>query len=182
MVGDCRCAVAVGFFMDLHVVGQHQKGEIESPTSIDASEHSTVSVDANTNGDGKHRSMDRGRRCIFYPHGHLSTEARAHIGFEQRSSQRPWRLSFLSILVSFSLKNRYPWNIFHMIIVILACCVSRAVIDPFLSLVANWITRIQQRRAYCLASKTHSKKSGVSAGVVIDTKMQIVLWFEGKER
>lgn len=171
-------AVAVGFFMDLHVVGQHQKGGVESPASIDASEHSIASFDSNANGDGKQRSMDRGRRRIFNRHGHLSTEARTHIGFVTEIIATAMETAIFAYLGFFLFSHRYHWNIFHMTIAILACCISRAVMIPSLSLVANWITRIQQRRASCL-SQTHPKRAGVSAGVIVDNKMQIALWFAG---
>jgi hypothetical protein len=59
---------------------------------------------------------------------------------------------------------------------------------PSLSSVANWITNIQQFRDRCrsrrlpqqlLVQGTHVTRSSNEAGVVIDRKMQLVLWFAG---
>lgn len=67
-----------------------------------------------------------------------------------------------------------------MIISIAACCVSRAIMIPSLGLVANWITRLRQRRDTCLANsapmQAHNRQQ---YGVIVDKKMQYALWFAG---
>ena len=71
---------------------------------------------------------------------------------------------------------------------ILGCCVSRAIMIPALGFFANWITRVQQVGTSCPSKKqqlplqeTSRKSDGTNnpAGVVIDKKMQLVLWFAG---
>jgi hypothetical protein len=59
---------------------------------------------------------------------------------------------------------------------------------PSLSFVANWITRIQQIRDSCrtqglpqqlVGQGTTAPRSNKVAGVIVDSKMQLVLWFAG---
>ena len=58
---------------------------------------------------------------------------------------------------------------------------------PSLSVVANWITKSQQSRGICNLHiqqqfthlDTPSNRSNQVAGVIIDAKMQLVLWFAG---
>ncbi len=67
-----------------------------------------------------------------------------------------------------------------MIISIVACCVSRGIMIPSMSLIANWITKIRQRRDNCLANnnklQAHNRQQ---SGVIVDKKMQYALWFAG---
>jgi NhaP-type Na+/H+ or K+/H+ antiporter len=85
---------------------------------------------------------------------------------------------------------RYHWNFLHTFLAILACCVSRAVMIPLLSLVANWVAKIQRaawykhdggRRRVIPPSSPSSTSPGAQppAGVIIDYKMQMVLWVAG---
>ncbi len=69
-------AVAVGFVMDLHVVGQKRAPSDDAMN--DMSEHTVTSYDS---GHKETKPLDRGRRRIFNANGHLSVEAKAHIGF-----------------------------------------------------------------------------------------------------
>jgi hypothetical protein len=55
---------------------------------------------------------------------------------------------------------------------------------PSLTVIANWITRSQQVRADCLGQQLPvadfaESKQPNAAGVVIDKKIQLVLWFAG---
>jgi NhaP-type Na+/H+ or K+/H+ antiporter len=86
----------------------------------------------------------------------------------------------------FLFSSRYHWNIYHTMIAIASCCLSRAIMIPFLSALANWVTKFQQVRNDCrykhLPQQEKDPSAGNSsnaAGVIIDKKMQLVLWFAG---
>ena len=169
-------AVAVGFVMDLHIIGQ-LRGPVEDEAMIfDTSDRTSTSFDS----DGQHRPK-LSRRHIFSKYGHLSTEARAHVGFVTEIMATGMETAIFAYLGFFLFSHRYHWNVIHMITAIVACCGSRAVMIPSLSLLANSITRIQQRRAGCRSTlpSTPTWKGNNSAGVVVDRKMQVALWFAG---
>jgi NhaP-type Na+/H+ or K+/H+ antiporter len=170
-------AVAVGFVMDLHIVGQKRIVE-EVNSVLDESERTAMSYDSN--GDSRQNSAERGRRRIFNRYGHLSTEARAHVGFVTEIIATGMETAIFAYLGFFLFSHRYHWNFFHMLIAILACCISRAVMIPSLGFVANWITRIQQNRVACRPQlPTTNRKANNPAGVIVDKKMQVALWFAG---
>lgn len=167
-------AVAVGFVMDLHIVGQYAGGVDESNVMMDMSENTAMSSESN-------EPKQRGRRRIFTSYGLLSVEARAHVGFVTELIATAMETAIFAYLGFFLFSHRYHWNFFHVAMAIIACCVSRAVMIPSLSWLANSVTRIQQNRAACRATVltgTH-KKTSTSAGVIVDKKMQIALWFAG---
>jgi len=167
-------AVAVGFVMDLYIVGE-QKSD-EKPESdeflTDDSEYSRG------NGDARKTEHTPGRRrLIFAPAGHLSDEARQHIGFVTEIISTTMETAIFAYLGLFLFSHRYHWNIFHAAIAILACLISRGIMIPSLSFIANWIVRIQNRRSG--ACRSGGGGGGTGAGVVIDRRMQVVLWFAG---
>jgi NhaP-type Na+/H+ or K+/H+ antiporter len=171
-------AVAVGFFMDLHIVGQHQINE-DSNAHMDMSENTAASYESND--ELKQRRSDKGRRRIFNSSGLLSTEARAHVGFVTELIATGMETAIFAYLGFFLISHRYHWNFFHVFIALLACCASRAIMIPTLSLAANWLTRMQQNRAACRTqiASSSNKKVNSMAGVIVDKKMQIALWFAG---
>jgi hypothetical protein len=155
---------AVGFVMDINVIGQ------KSPAPVEESDDRSGSVSKN-NGNTK-----IGRPPIFSPEGLLSHEARQHIGFVTEIISTTMETAIFAYLGLFLFSHRYHWNFFHTFIAISACCVSRGVMIPTLSYVANFITRIQHSRPSCHGQ---SLPKGGQAGVIIDKRMQIVLWFAG---
>lgn len=174
--------VAVGFVMDLHIVGQQRpiiSGEENGGgTVMDLSEHTTTSY--GSNGVQKEKPMERMRRRIFCSsHGHLSAEAKTHIGFVTEIISTAMETTIFAYLGFFLFSHRYHWNAIHMIIAVLGCCLSRAAMIPSLGMIANWITRIQQRSAQCKSQQSTNSVVKKNVGVVIDKKMQIVLWFAG---
>jgi NhaP-type Na+/H+ or K+/H+ antiporter len=161
-------AVAVGFVMDLHIVGQNEV--------VDDSEDHGSSL--KTTGLKEARI----RRQIFSPFGHLSDEARQHIGFVTEIISTTMETAIFAYLGLFLFSHRYHWNLLHTVVAIFACCTSRGLMIPILSFFANWITRFQQNRTVsCVSSTGHpmGKANSSTAGVVIDGRMQIVLWFAG---
>jgi NhaP-type Na+/H+ or K+/H+ antiporter len=88
----------------------------------------------------------------------------------------------------FLFSSRYHWNFYHVVIAIGGCCLSRAIMIPSLSFLANWITKIQQIRDSCrsqgfpqqsIGQSQPVTKTNKAAGVIVDSKMQLVLWFAG---
>lgn len=183
-------AVATGFVMDLHVIGQKPATESSLHGSMILSDDSDGKLsppNSKHNGKGASSSsppvgVESGWRRIFNPAGHLSEEARQHIGFVTEIISTTMETAIFAYLGLFLFSHRYHWNIAHTFIAILACCVSRAIMIPALSFFANWITRVQQHRAAC-RQQGSLRKTGASsptpAGVVIDRRMQLVLWFAG---
>lgn len=184
-------AVAVGFFMDVYIVGQHSwkhgqhsnnRKSVEEPNLNDDTEMSHTS---NGSFNGEAKKVDRSRRRIFSQKGHLSTEARTHIGFVTEIISTSMETAIFAYLGFFLFSHRYHWNFSHIFIAIFACCMSRAIMIPSLGVISNWITRIQQNRHRIAAGCTGTSdrrstgKPDGSVGVFIDKKMQIVLWFAG---
>jgi NhaP-type Na+/H+ or K+/H+ antiporter len=171
-------AVAVGFVMDLHIVGQQRLVEDEG-TLCEVSERTATSYDSN--GDFRPKSFDRARRQIFNRYGHLSIEAKAHVGFVTEIMATGMETAIFAYLGFFLFSHRYHWNVLHMVTSIFACCGSRALMIPSLSLIANGITRIQQSRGACRTALPTNPiwRPNNPAGVIVDKKMQIALWFAG---
>jgi NhaP-type Na+/H+ or K+/H+ antiporter len=165
-------AVATGFVMDLYIVGQHHPEETNEEDEVPL-------------GKGVVQEANKyfGWRRIFSQSGQLSQEARTHIHFVTGIIATMMETAIFAYLGLFLFSHRYHWNVFHTVLAILACCVSRAVMIPTLSTVANWIVRFHQRKAAaCRINMNPAWKSPAvpaSAGVVIDRKMQLVLWFAG---
>ena len=158
-------AVATGFVMDLHIVGQ------KSDDTTLMTHESESSFLEQTVADSR-----RVRRPIFSPQGHLSEEARAHIGFVTELIATIMETAIFAYLGLFLFSHRYHWNVWHTIIAILACCVSRGLMIPPLSIAANWITRAHQMRDSCVRS---AKTAPHYSGVVMDRRLQLALWFGG---
>ena len=169
--------------MDLHIVGERTPSHV--PLSIDEpimeADYSENTYNTATSFDSNEKPSDRGRRRIFNRLGHLSTEAKTHIGFVTEIVATGMETAIFAYLGYFLLSHRYHWNVVHIFIAIFACCASRAIMIPPLSFLANWITLVHQRKVSCQCSNVSASRraANVPAGVVIDKKMQIALWFAG---
>lgn len=186
------CTVATGFVMDIHIVGQRT----EEAAAADASEHAE-SPDLSPSPDRVMKSFAhrKDRRPIFSsPNGQLSEESRAHIGFVAEIISTTMETAIFAYLGLFLFSHRYHWNVWHTLIAIFSCGASRAVMIPTMSFFANWITKVQQATQLCVpnSSSRHgtvncrrgpTNGAGVVApsqsGVVVDRKMQMILWFAG---
>lgn len=185
------CAVATGFVMDLHIVGQRN----EEAAMADASERSETTSDRKTTVDRSVKSFANrhDRRQIFgSPNGQLSEEARTHIGFVAEIISTTMETAIFAYLGLFLFSHRYHWNVWHTLIAIFACGASRAVMIPTMSFFANWITKLQHATQTCLPSTSSNNMANCrratanggtpppsQPGVIIDKKMQMVLWFAG---
>jgi len=165
--------VAAGFVMDVQVIGQ--KGPPNDATEAKAK-----------SSEGGRRERRHWHRPIFSSEGHLSKEAKVHIGFVTEIIATMVETVIFAYLGLFLFSSRYHWNIYHVFIAVCSCCLSRAIMIPSLSAMANWVTRIQQVRQDCRYQQLPQQEKNVSssnsnnvAGVVIDKKMQLVLWFAG---
>ena len=161
--------VAAGFVMDMYVVGTEKL--------IDLPHDETDSED----GDGQEKSKNRRRRAIFSKEGLLSKEAKTHIAFVTEIIATMMETAIFAYLGLFLFNSRYHWDRNHVFIAISGCCISRAIMIPCLSSIANWITTTQQSKPICTLHQLDltSNRSHQAAGVVIDAKMQLVLWFAG---
>ena len=157
--------------MDLHIVGQKKSEHIIPDDSEEAAMVESVMA-----GDAR-----RVRRPIFSPEGHLSERAKTHIGFVAELIATAMEMAIFAYLGLFLFSHRYHWHGWHSFLAISACCISRGIMIPALSLVANWITRVQQLRATCQRGPTPRALKGDTSqvGVVIDRRMQLALWFAG---
>jgi NhaP-type Na+/H+ or K+/H+ antiporter len=175
-------AVAVGFVMDIAIVGQKCDEVL-----YDVSESSDKSFST----PGKRGEIRERRRIFDSPDGHLSDEARTHIHFVAEIVATAMETAIFAYLGLFLFSHRYHWNVWHTVVAILACCLSRAIMIPTMSFLANRVTRIQQRSGSVCTSQQQRAQRKLTAsmnghnyppappGVVIDPKMQIVLWFSG---
>ncbi|GAX10605.1 hypothetical protein FisN_14Lh107 [Fistulifera solaris] len=164
------CTVATGFFMDMHIVGQKRYEQSNNESSENSEEDDDIVMTGDTNF---------GRRPIFSSFGHLSEKAKEHIGFVAELIAATMETAIFAYLGLFLFSHRYHWNVFHAFIAIIACCASRGIMIPFLSLMANWITRAQQLRSSCQRRGTRGAAVTNAAGVIIDRRMQMALWFAG---
>lgn len=172
--------VAAGFVMDMNVVGAHLAEETESFDADQTPLEKTYNRSLNRSFSG---TRERDRRPIFSGEGHLSTEAKTHIGFVTEIIATLMETVIFAYLGLFLFSSRYHWNSYHTVVAILGCCVSRAVMIPWLSAVANGITKAQQSRTKWRSQELPQQQSAPRqhnpAGVIIDKKMQLVLWFAG---
>jgi NhaP-type Na+/H+ or K+/H+ antiporter len=173
--------VATGFVMDLTVVGQQR---YDDPQEAAERQQSAASGMRPPTSPGR----ERRRRIVFSREGHLSAEAKTHIGFVAEVVATMMETAIFAYLGLFLFSSRYHWNFFHTAIAIGGCCLSRAIMIPTLSFVANWITRIQQVQARWrynkLPQNTQEERTALHAqnipsGVIVDKNMQLVLWFAG---
>jgi NhaP-type Na+/H+ or K+/H+ antiporter len=174
--------VATGFVMDLTVVGQQRYDDPQEASERQQSAARAMRLPASP--------RERRHRTVFSREGHLSVEAKTHVGFVAEVVATMMETAIFAYLGLFLISSRYHWNIFHTGIAIGGCCVSRAIMIPSLSFVANWITRIQQVQARWRYNKLpqhtqeeraalHGQNKNMPAGVIIDKNMQLVLWFAG---
>jgi NhaP-type Na+/H+ or K+/H+ antiporter len=182
--------VAAGFIMDMYVVGAHGK---DPPSDVlneigNASMNGSMSGSFSEADSGNDKDRRRGqpivRRPIFSKEGLLGAEAKTHIGFVTEIIATMMETAIFAYLGLFLFSSRYHWNFYHVVIAIAGCCISRAVMIPSLSLAANWLTKSQQFRHRCRSQQLPQQSTlpdGTknAAGVIIDRKMQLVLWFAG---
>lgn len=158
-------AVTVGFLMDMYVIGLHDDAD-------DISEHSHGESDT-FHYEKKQERL--GSRPIFTSEGHLSAISRMHIHFVTEIVATMMETAIFAYLGLFLFSHRYHWNMWHVFVSILACCVSRGIMIPMLSTLANWITSMQKYKNRCRGIN----KNSPATGVIVDRKMQMVLWFSG---
>lgn len=174
--------VTTGFVMDLTVVGQHR-----CDVPHEASERQQSAAGANAQRPPT-PPRERRRRTVFSREGHLSVEAKTHVGFVAEVVATMMETAIFAYLGLFLINSRYHWNIFHTVVAIGGCCLSRAIMIPSLSFAANWVTKIQQVQAQWqynrLPQHTQEERAAlhgrnIPTGVIIDKNMQLVLWFAG---
>jgi NhaP-type Na+/H+ or K+/H+ antiporter len=196
--------VAAGFIMDIYVVGTEvlletsndetylaHSNDFQNSNTSDSNKDALPSfpdIDSNNSNNHKERKRSRKRRrAIFSKEGLLSRGAKTHVVFVTEVISTMMETAIFAYLGLFLFSSRYHWNFYHVIIGITGCCLSRAIMIPSLSFVANWITRMQQSGSICRSQEnhqpyypdTHTNRQNTAAGVIVDSKMQLVLWFAG---
>jgi len=173
--------VAVGFIMDMYVVGTEKLVNLP-----DDETDSDYGDDSEKIKERRRRTL--ARRPIFSKEGLLSKEAKTHIKFVTEIIATMMETAIFAYLGLFLFSSRYHWNFPHAFVAVMGCSLSRAVMIPSLSTIANWITKNQQSRSICTYHEIHqqfnhvdtaSNRSHQAAGVVIHPKIQLVLWFAG---
>jgi len=180
--------VAAGFVMDLYVVGQHSK-------SAGAGDSITPGLSTSSNGSSQgvyngvsSRSSGSMFGRIFSREGHLSDKSKSHIHFVTEINATLMETAIFAYLGLFLFNSRYHWNFWLAVIAIFSCVVSRAIMVPSLSLLANWLNGIgvvaTLRSLSKLSTGSNNSNNGSSSndnrrGVFIDARMQIVLCFAG---
>jgi NhaP-type Na+/H+ or K+/H+ antiporter len=185
-------AVAVGFVMDIYILGEgpgkHSR-QIGTKDTVDrpSDEHIYERIPITD----KRRKLTTFQRNVFSTEGHLSLEARKHIGFVLEIISTSMETAIFAYLGFFMFSYRYHWNVYLVVIAIIACLVSRAIMVPTMSYLSNWLVRIQHNKhsicAFCFepsvgrALRPRNKEDMTSSpsSIHIDTKMKIALWFAG---
>merc|ERR1719343_1558471 len=134
--------------MDMYVVGTENLVD----SSIDET-GSDCGDDSEKIRERLRKSM--ARRPIFSKQGLLSKEARTHIAFVTEIIATMMETAIFAYLGLFLFSSRYHWNYDHIFIAISGCSISRAIMIPSLSFVANLITKSQQSRAICTFHEFH---------------------------
>jgi len=172
--------VATGFVMDLNIIGPKNSMKVNS-------------FDYDFDRDAAASPSSRSRRPVISKVGHLSSEAKTHVGFVTEIVATTMETAIFAYLGLFLFSSRYHWNAHHTMLAISGCCISRAIMIPILGTLANWVIRMQQGNENCQwgslpqqqqqssqqSSDSTQQNPGRPAGVVIDRKMQLVLWFAG---
>lgn len=173
--------VAVGFFMDIYIIG-HKNDSNES--SI---------VDKNSPGaiggtPGKKRPV---RYSMFSKEGFLSAKAKNHIRFVTEINSTLMETAIFSYLGIFLFNKRYHWNFWIPTVAIFSCLCSRTLTVWFFSFISNMINRVGSLSSHrinkaCGNSNSHNHNSSNNnhnddkpQQVIIDARMQTVLIFAG---
>lgn len=155
--------VTTGFLMDLYVVGQNTVDNV-------AEQHSLSNI--------SQARLERKSflRKAFSKNGHLSVMARTHVGFVTEILSTMMETAIFAYLGFFLFSYRYHWNFWHSFLSIFACCASRAIMIPCLSFLANRVTSLEMSRNRCRQQSAAVRRN---PGVIVDARMQLVLWFAG---
>ena len=181
--------VAVGFVMDLYVVGHRSK-------SLGSADSISTGISSNGSSLGHSQGGYNGMACkgsnatfgrIFSREGHLSEKSKNHIHFVTEINATLMETAIFAYLGLFLFNSRYHWNFWLSFFAIAGCVASRALMVPSLSLLANWLNGISGYATLRSLSKLKEgpgSSNGSSSndnrrGVFIDVRMQIVLWFAG---
>lgn len=177
--------VATGFVMDLFIVGERQHRKKRNNHNKRSTLH--IRRDDDVDDEEEEESNERKRanssrrrpRSLFYKKGHLSDTAKTHIGFVGELMATMMETVIFAYLGVFLFSHRYHWNVWHIFLALLACCVSRAITIPTLSFVANRITTTRRNAQANQSKQQQQRPRNNNNGVIIDGKMQVVLWIAG---
>jgi len=160
--------VAIGFVMDIYIIGHKSDG--------DSSEHDS---DRSLGSSNKKRTVRHG---MFSQEGFLSATAKSHIRFVTEINSTLMETAIFSYLGLFLFNKRYHWSFWIPILAIFACVTSRAITVWFFSFWSNVVSHVGSFGANKInkaCGKNNNNNNSREKNVVIDSRMQIVLIFAG---
>lgn len=181
--------VSAGFLMDLFVIGsEHSRKSHHNSHEILGLDDTMSSPLSSGNFNIPSNLMNR--KIFRNSQGHLSHMARNHVHFVTEINSTLMETAIFAYLGLFLFSSRYHWNFFHSLIAIFACLLSRAAMVPLMSGAANrWMKH--RMDAHRKKQKGSFDASEVENGLdddelsvsdqllVVDHRLQIVLWFSG---
>ena len=157
--------VAVGFFMDIYIIGHKDDSENDEEQVVQKTPERQNS---------KRRPV---RHSMFSREGFLSAKAKNHIRFVTDINSTLMETAIFSYLGIFLFNKRYHWSFSIPTVAIFACLWSRAVTVWFFSFVSNIVTRVGffgARKLNCGNLRNERQTRSI-----VDGRMQTVLIFAG---
>ena len=159
--------VAVGFFMDMFIIGQKN----ETDANEDIEEKNLVS-------SGKKRPI---RHAMFSQQGFLSAKAQNHIRFVTEINATLMETAIFAYLGIFLFNKRYHWSFWIPVVAIISCLCSRAItvwVSSFASNIFNRLGSMSVRKINRTCGRNNNDERP-PLPVIIDARMQTVLIFAG---
>ena len=162
--------VAVGFFMDMYIIGH--KNESDNTDENNGKNSSSSSLVA---------KKRQARRPMFSQEGFLSSKAKNHIRFVTEINSTLMETAIFAYLGIFLFNKRYHWSFWIPAVAIFSCMCSRALTVWISSFISNIITRVSSLGAHRLNRSCGNNISNDNKPkhLIIDGRMQTVLIFAG---
>jgi NhaP-type Na+/H+ or K+/H+ antiporter len=157
--------VAVGFFMDVYIIGN--KSDTEIKEELDQNQQATP------------RKRKRIHHSMLSQKGFLSAKAKNHIRFVTEINSTLMETAIFAYLGIFLFNKRYHWSLSIPLVGIISCVFSRAVTVWFFSFISNLVTRFGSLRTHRMDRACGKSGDERNGPVIIDTRMQTVLIFAG---
>lgn len=159
--------VAVGFFMDIYIIGQKSDADTDEDN-----------LEKNPGGTGKRRPV---RHAMFSQKGFLSAKAQSHIRFVTEINSTLMETAIFSYLGLFLFNKRYHWSFLIPVVAIVSCLSARAVTVWFFSFASNIFNQLGSlsMRRLKRSCGRNNNDDRPPRPVIIDARMQTVLIFAG---
>jgi len=160
--------VATGFIMDLYVIGERHDNNEDYTTKIVPPSSSRVNM--------------RRRPHIFCKEGHMSNIAKNHVGFVTLIIATLMETAIFAYLGLFLFSYRYHWSFSLGGLAIFSCLASRGIMVFIFTIISNSIIKSRIRTRAAISSRkntdsdSHLDKFPL---LIVDKRMQIMIWFAG---